>query len=428
MTIEDISNQIDSLHTQYKEFSQDWEEVFNNMDNDTQLKFSLQTLGVPPVSKEEIGTIITGVAEKLGKGQEYGYISRMKRCAGLLVEAKRLYILQMNKEEEAYRREFAKANKSNWPFQPLFIYTANIQEMKEAVIERMTKGVSLWDNSTDWKQHDEAVDSLLKAPTDLQGAWSASLTSWWDSLKRFGVVSDNGGQAMLTHDAGVAILKVVNALTTIISDEADKPNHCKNVIIYTIQQYDHQYAGIIFQILILTGLKCWVEGIPTGKEKSGHREVESLTEYINKTLTAKLKQWVATPYDIADMKVLQPLGNYAASTPQGQAVIRDNTKQTPTKQTPTEQEERRKKYIEAAISMGWVERKEDAYIWKYDMQPRTGKGNVVALAAFLTLIYGNGNVAWKEEEVFWKVNNLKQSYQSYLNGHKKFKDIKSLFE
>lgn len=433
MTLEEIEGKIDGLHSQYNTYKGDWLQVYKEMDEDTKAKFNPQRPQVPPIDKGDVSQIIVPIIESMGKGQEHGYIERMKQCANLLVEAKQQVILFIDKQHTEQIEEIY----TEWPFKyqvcyrqdeyPLNVdWGMNVEEPTANEYDDFPPYmlVGLY-----WMLFDEKIDPLFMAPQQVE--WQASLTEWWDMLRKYGVIFDIDLNAnIISTDFDFFILDVVVDTCKEICKAAGQPNHTKNIILRKVTQYDSAPLGINSQILLLDGLRYWTGEVAANKEISGYKEIVSLHRWINERLKDKLRQWTDTPYIPYRVEhELQRLGNYMASTPIGQGVLREMTGQEP-----MSTEARRTRYINLAMNKGWVtitteqEGKDgQVYKWIYDKQTRTGEGNKAALTAFLSKIYDN-KPRWKYEEKQWGLANLKQSYQQYLDNNKHFEDIEEIFE
>ena len=433
MTLEEIEGKINGLHSQYNEYKGDWLQVYKKMDKDTKAKFNPQVPQVPPIGIGDVAIIIVPIIESMGKGQEYGYIERMKQCANLLVEAKQQVILFIDKQHTEQIEEID----TKWPFRYEVDYSQDEYPLNVdwgMNVEKPT--ANKYDDfppymlvGLSWMFLDEKIDPLFMAPQKVE--WQASLTEWWDMLRKYGVILDIDLNAnIISTDYNFFILDGVVDTCKEICKAAGQPNHTKNIILKKVKQYDSAPLGIKSQILLLDGLSYWTGEVAANKEISGYKEIVSLHRWINERLKDKLRQWTDTPYIpyIVEHE-MQCLSYYMASTPIGQEVVKEMTGQEP-----MSTEARRIRYINLAMNKGWVTitteqdgKDGQVYKWIYDKQTRTGEGNKAALTAFLSNIY-NGKPRWSYEEEQWGVANLKQSYSQYLGNSKPFKDIEEIFE
>lgn len=431
MTLEEIEGKIDGLHSQYNTYKGDWLQVYKEMDEDTKAKFNPQRPQVPPIDKGDVPQIIVPIIESMGKGQEYGYIERMKQCANLLVEAKQQVILFIDKQHTEQIEEIY----TEWPFKYQVCYRQdeyplNVDwgmNVEEPTANEYDDFPPYGLYGLFWMWCNEEIDPLFMAPKQVE--WQASLTEWWDKLCQYHVRWNDYHVNMSFREVSKYTIEAVKDTCKEICKAAGQPNHTKNIILKKVRQYDSAPLGIIAQILLLDGLRYWTGEVAANKEISGYKEIVSLHRWINERLKDVLRQWTDVPRYPTTIMDMECLGNYMASTPIGQEVIKEMTGQEP-----MSTEARRTRYINWAMIKGWVTitteqdgKEGQVYKWIYDKQTRTGEGNKAALTAFLSKIYDN-KPRWKYEEKQWGVANLKQSYQQYLNNNKHFEDIEEIFE
>ena len=219
---------------------------------------------------------------------------------------------------------------TGWQFYPIkIIGVAGDEETAKDIVEKLvnpilerdaSEGKGLFANETEIEEEDEDEDALLMVEAY---NCKASLTGYWEDLKRFGVISRGKYDAFFSCQFRGLLLKVLNELATYISQNTDNPSRTKNHIRKTVKAFDKMPIwGLFFQILILQGLCRWLLSVNINEGDNGYDEAQSLYDWLQEALGEKLIWFCFVPYSDNNKIRLKPLTDYLYSTKIGQLVQR----------------------------------------------------------------------------------------------------------
>lgn len=354
---------------------------------------------------------------------------------GKKIQAKGLEISAML-ECERMRKEPQSSNE--WQFiQMRFVAPEEI--MKDAInpiLERdASEGKGLFANVTEIGTEDEDEDALLMVKIY---NCEASLTGYWEDLKRFGVISRGKYDAFFSCQFRGLLLKVLNELATYISQNTDKPAKTKNHITETVKAFDNMPIwGLFFQILILQGLCKWLLSVNIKKGDNGYDEAKSLNNWLYDALYKKLENFCYVPYGDNDKIRLKPLCDYLYSTEIGKEVQRDIFSKgqqagsdggaTLPKELNTE---RARKYFVKAINVGYMRKEGNGYKWLFG----NDRGRRASLGYFILKVYAPNNTGYIPEKAvnqLFGVNRIGSAISQIQSAKKPQKwreEIDNLFE
>lgn len=210
-----------------------------------------------------------------------------------------------------------KMENGKWLFYPINIVAPpHLMNIINDIIQRDgEQGKGLFANHTDIPEEDEEEDELLMI--DAFGL-KCSLLPYWDELKKYKVIGDNG---FLKGNFKRELLISLNQEVSFVKDNTDKPARIKNHIAQKLKVYDEiPVWGIFFQILILQGLCSWLEEVPLNEGDNWYKEAQSLYGWLTERLLEKLTRFCLMPFGDGDKQMLKPLCNYLYSTKAGQAI------------------------------------------------------------------------------------------------------------
>ncbi|MCD8301523.1 MAG: hypothetical protein LUC44_00725 [Prevotellaceae bacterium] len=387
--------------------------------------------------------------ELVGKSDDEAFCSAFKRNNEIILRGRK-------NRDEAHSIllagcEHHQQDSAGWQFVEYHFIAPEqtMDEWMEKLQRDAEQGTGLFEVLTDVSDEDEEEDEFLMAD---KYEINCSLTPFVDDLKRYGVIGNGDnvdGLFPLPKKFKIALLRVLNDIAQFAKDNADKPAKVKNYIIEALRATDGgSWIGLIFQILLLQGLCCWLEGVPF--DGNGYIEAQSLWRWLVWILRSKEARFCCLPFGDDDKKLLQPLCDYLYSTKAGRALqdeifgkggethsetIKnpDGTSDPASGQKPPRREkwrtDRAKKYFTKAIDKGFMKQTgDDRYQWIYN------NGSKASLAYFLLKVYDPDGVQimpYKELGEVFHVSRIDASHSQVMSAkhpQRWRKRIDNLFE
>ena len=303
-----------------------FEEVFAVMDDAT--RQALNTVGWDadaPLPVELDVATVSKALKQAGKNSDTAFCNDFGKYCNLTLKGKRLQreMVYLNVRELIAARTVEPQRAGAWVFGSLH------------VIDSIGMHGVVADGPHDMATH--STCSLLKAhrympledesEDDFIGCgkceWKASLLPYLDELKTAGVLARTDEDALISGKLKPGFLYVLKTLVTYIEKHAGRPAAIKNTITRGMQALGSEtWSGIILQILTLQGLNRWVEGVNINAGEDGYAELQSLDEWLGEALAWRVLEFHASGgvWSAADLKRLQPLGDYLCNTTVGATV------------------------------------------------------------------------------------------------------------
>ena len=305
-------------------YRREFEEVFAVMDDDA--RQALNTVGwnmEEPVPVELEVTTVNKALQRAGKTGDTAFYNDFWRYCNLTLKGKRLQReMGYLNAREVLAQPVEPQRAGAWVFAPLHVIASPQLHgvIADTLHDEATHGRGLFANRTYTPVEDESEDEFTIVEVyDCR----ASLLPYLDELKEAGILEHVGEDVLISGEFKVALLQLLKELAVCIKEHTDRPAAVRNVITECLRELDDVPVwGLILQILTLQGLSRWLEGVNVDEGDSGFVEVQSLYNWLCKSLAWKLAQFYYTGsvWSEADLKRLQPLGDYLCNTTVGAAV------------------------------------------------------------------------------------------------------------
>ena len=299
-----------------------FEEVFAVMDDDA--RQALNTVGLDadaPLPVELEVATVNKALKRAGKASDTAFYNDFWRYCNLTLKGKRLQreMVNLNAREWAASWNVEPQRAGAWEFAPLKIIVPEpglFGGVRYKLYSKDKRGLFNWHMPLE----DEGEDDFTECG---QYEWEASWLPYLDELKAAGILARTGDDALISGELKTRFLHLLKRLATDIKEHADKPAATKNRIARVGQGLGLlNINGVILQILVLQGLRRWIEGVYLNEGREGFEELQSLHEWLGEAFKWQLFNFwsIGSVWSADDLKRLQPLGDYLCSTSEGAAV------------------------------------------------------------------------------------------------------------
>ena len=277
--------------------------------------------GNAPLPVELDVATVSKALKQAGKTSDTAFCEAFWRYCNLTLKGKRLQreMADLNAREWAASWNVEPQRAGAWEFAPLKIIVPEPGLFGGVRYKLHTKergGLYNWLMPLE----DESEDDFTECG---QYEWEASFLPYLDELKAAGILARTGDDALISGELKTRFLQWLKSLATDIKEHADRPAATKNRIARVGQGLGSiNINGVILQILVLQGLRRWIESAYLNEGGEGFEELQSLYRWLGEAFKWQLFNFwsIGSVWSADELKRLQPLGDYLCSTSEGTAV------------------------------------------------------------------------------------------------------------